>query len=242
MKFTQTVAVVFGSALTSPNPRDVDVAFNGNREAAADAARVWAAVNNIDLVRVPLDLHEVRAGRELLSDNSVSPPVVYLPSPMGRESSAESLLDPCVVRWTAVRSLSAVLRALGDRGERRAAAFEATAALLGYFSVNLAADNPSRPLEDWDDYVNGQRALGNAVRHVEAWRTLVSESCFLAFVDALVKCGPSDAGVELAARHTSGGQAKLYLHCGPEGWRATTQYGAETWTLDRAEAVFLAHA
>lgn len=242
---TGNIAVVFGSALTSFHARDIDVAYSGDREAAEVAGRAWAAERSPEFAALPLDMHEVAAHRYMRADNTVGAPVINLPSPMGKECHAESLLDPCEVRWTTIRSLSALLRVLGDEGVGASpTAYEAGAESLGGFSINLAPDGwcAHRPYEDWDDYVNGQRALKNAIRHVSAWEKIVSGSQLFALVNALVERGPSEQGFKLAARHTSGGQAKIYIRRGGRGWEVSTQYGTDTWTLDAAGAFFVARS
>lgn len=240
---TGNIAIIFGSALTSFHARDIDIAYSGDREVAESAARAWAAERGPRFAALPLDMHEVGAYRYQRADNTVSAPVVDLPSPMGKECRAESLLDPCEVRWMNVRSLSALLRVLGDEGVGASpTAYESGAESLGWFSINLAPEGwcAARPYEDWDDYVNGQRALRNAIKHVPAWKAVVSGSRLFAFIDALVERGPSEQGFKFAERYTSGGQAKIFIHRGDAGWEVSTQYGTDARTLDAAEAFFVA--
>lgn len=161
---TDRVLVVFGSALTSLSPRDVDVVCEGDFGAEEEKiVRQWARERGLggDL---PLDVTLVKPWRGV-RDNARAE--ITLPTPYRGYGKHETLRGEVDVSWCRSVALPAQIRAaesvaqlieiLGDP----ARAGDGRMATLG---------NPSRGVaRDFCSYTQGRLALQNAIAKCEFW-------------------------------------------------------------------------
>src|SRR5690606_1674047 len=103
--------VIFGSSV-GPNPaaaRDIDVAYRGDRDAAAGLAAAWAEGQGLG--GLPLDLHESSPS----ATNAVT-----IPSPCGVEVPFVELTTDTIVQVRMYRTLASHVRAYGRDPKRLA--------------------------------------------------------------------------------------------------------------------------
>jgi hypothetical protein len=138
--------VIFGSSV-GPNPaaaRDVDVAYRGDRDAAARLAAAWAEGQGIG--GIPLDLHE----SEPSADGSVTIPV-----PCTAPAPYVALTPDTIVRVRMYRTLASYVRAYGHDPARLAIELPDWERLT---VIPVEQDGP-----DWEGYVSGLGALRRAI-------------------------------------------------------------------------------
>jgi hypothetical protein len=139
--------VVFGSAAdpdTRDRARDVDVAYRGDRDAAARLAAAWAEGQGIG--GIPLDLHE----SEPSADGSVTIPV-----PCTAPAPYVALTPDTIVRVRMYRTLASYVRAYGHDPARLAIELPDWERLT---VIPVEQDGP-----DWEGYVSGLGALRRAI-------------------------------------------------------------------------------
>jgi hypothetical protein len=138
--------VIFGSSV-GPNPaaaRDVDVAYRGDRDAAARLAAAWAEGQGLG--GIPLDLHESGPS----ADGSVTIPV-----PCTAPAPYLELTPDTIVRVHMYCTLASYVRAYGHDPARLVMALPDWERLA---VIPAEHDGP-----DWEGYVSGLGALRRAI-------------------------------------------------------------------------------
>jgi hypothetical protein len=156
--------VVHGSALTSAEPRDIDVAHTGPWTPAMErAVRDWAAARG--LPDLPLDINEAETGQR---------GQVAIPVPCDPALARFTVLDgagPNLVRLWVWRDFSSGLRAYGSTVDGFLARMD-EGEFGGQVSLLPAEERPDYGEKfgvPWDKYCAGLVALRSAVQHAPAW-------------------------------------------------------------------------
>lgn len=152
--------VVFGSALSSASPRDIDVAHSADvsPEELTSAVRAWAAERGVSST-LPIDAHlvrPVRTAREGLGTRWT----IILPVPRGGPERAAIVVGDVGIEWIRHDDLPARVRLAGASSAWLREALES--------GGRLAIRSPVGG-RDWDGYTQGLVALRNAIAHAPAW-------------------------------------------------------------------------
>lgn len=156
MNLIKDVAVIFGSALTpGATPRDIDVAFAGDKQRAVAAAQEWAEKRGLG--GLPIDAHRANHGWSHLT----------LPVPCWTEGRYEALYGAPEVYWERHHGLAAHIRAYQDPDELSRRLGE-----IRHFPIAVVPAPGERG--DFQDYTEGLLALRSALEKNPAARGVVA--------------------------------------------------------------------
>lgn len=204
------ILVVFGSALTSDSPRDIDVAYEGEfGDAEIAIVRDWAARRGL-LTDLPIDAKQANAYRGL-RNQEMGRVILGTPFLDGRDRH-DVLRGECIVEWAhhhalparirraeSVETLLVELRGVPDHRDGRMACLEDAG----------CADSVCT---DWQAYCQGRQALRNAIAKCPFWDAAELLDSRVAFIREFSVRGVSDAvRAEIAAAGQAGGGAGFNL-------------------------------
>lgn len=203
--------IVFGSAVGSETPNDIDVACEG-------------ALNALDLARIGSWVRErrIRPCASIDAHQIISNGVARIPAPCGIRGDYAILPGSCVtVAHTDYWSIPAILRAFGRDAERASQAWNNHTLYGRMIDIGPADDGVHGG--DWTNYVTGMAALRSAIAKAPMWRQILDRVPEGALLCSLAEYGASAAGIRWAMRSSSGAGARLlFVDKG-----VTTQYGDE---------------
>lgn len=180
----QQAVIVYGSAAdhTNPTPRDVDVAYTGNRREAERIVTEWAQRHR--LTRLPIDWHPA----------SHVNGIVHLPAPCGQEGPYEILAGDVRVKWDPKFSLASYIRVYGAAPGKLAAELGNRDTWWRLTAVPAPGVKPDRERE----YVEGLTALRSAVAKRPAARKVLAAQ-WPALFPRLLDEDPQPSGGDLKA-------------------------------------------
>jgi hypothetical protein len=214
--------IVFGSALTSRSPRDIDVTYTGDWTPEREAVvRRWAQARRIrGWDSIAIDRHQQTAG--LRGDMSIPSPTKTAPWEI-LEGAPEVYVEK-------QDSIAAILRR--HPGDMRAARKELRAC-----ARQLNVGVTQQPETPWAEYTEGLRALRSAARHVLGGLEAIRQLPLGDLLAELVLRDPRPRG-EYASRlaeNTSGAapEGSLHLVLDFRTGRVSTERG-EDWTTSKS--------
>lgn len=184
----QQAVIVYGSAAdpTNPTPRDVDVAYTGNRREAERIVEDWAAQRGLS--GVPVDWHPAHR-----VDGTV-----ILPAPCGQEGPHQVLAGDVAVKWEGKFALASYVRAYGHDPRRLAAELRNRKAWWRLTVVPAPGVKPDGERE----YVEGLTALRSAVAKRPAARKVLAAQ-WPSLFPRLLEEDPQPSGRDLGAMRTA---------------------------------------
>lgn len=185
------VLLVFGSALTSDSPRDIDVAYEGEFGADEIAiVRAWASRRGL-ASDLPIDAKQANAYRGL-RDQETARIILGTPFLDGRDRY-EVLRGECIIEWAhhhalparirrseSVEQLLAELRGVPDHRDGRMACLE-------------DAGCPESVRADWQAYCQGRLALRNAIAKCPFWAAAELLDSRVAFIREFAERGACES-------------------------------------------------